>query len=311
MPLVRALFHATSTGVTRNTPTPRPTVRLALGLEWRVCFPRLRMTATPSTTDHWIAHPRGRLFARQWKAAPACERPDAAPLVLLHESLGCVEAWRDFPAALCRATGRTVLAYDRLGFGRSDARAGLPPLDFVAEEARDFLSAVLDALQIERFVALGHSVGGSMAIEAAAQWPRACEALIVIAAQVFPQAQTLQGIREAAPHVRAEAQVQKLARLHGDKTRWVLDAWIERWLDPAFAVWTLEGTLPRVRCPSLALYGSDDPYCSDTHPRLIAQWAGGPATVETLAGLGHLPHRDDPQLVTRRIAEFLRDGTAP
>lgn len=264
------------------------------------------MNATPSTTDHWIAHPRGRLFARQWKAAPACERPDAAPLVLLHESLGCVEAWRDFPAALCRATGRTVLAYDRLGFGRSDARTGLPPLDFVAEEARDFLPAVLNALQIDRFVALGHSVGGGMAIEAAAQWPDACEALVVIAAQVFPEAGTLQGIRDAEPHVRAEAAFQKLSRLHGDKTAWVLDAWIERWLDPAFARWTLEGTLPQVRCACLALYGCEDPYCSGTHPRLIAQLAAGPVTVETLAGLGHLPHREDPQQVMQRIADFLR-----
>ena len=264
------------------------------------------MTATPPS-DHWIEHAQGRLFARRWPGRHA----QAAPLLLFHDSLGAVELWRDFPAALAEATGRTVVAYDRLGFGRSDPRRGLPPLDFVADESRSYLGALLQQLGIGRFVALGHSVGGGMAIETAVQRPEVCEALVVIAAQIFPEAHTLDGIRAAAPHVRSPEQVGKLARYHGDKAEWVLSAWIDRWLDPAFAAWTLEARLPLVRCPMLALYGSKDEYCSATHGQLIAQHTEGRATVHTLDGLGHVPHREDLGRVTGLIADFLRALPAP
>ncbi|WP_225784939.1 alpha/beta fold hydrolase [Xenophilus sp. Marseille-Q4582] len=264
------------------------------------------MTATPPT-DRWIEHAQGRLFARRWQGSDA----QAAPLLLFHDSLGAVELWRDFPAALAEATGRSVVAYDRLGFGRSDARSGLPPLDFVVDESRSYLDALLTQLGITRFVALGHSVGGGMAIETAVQRPEACEALIVIAAQIFPEAHTLDGIRAAAPHVRSPEQVQKLARYHGDKAEWVLSAWIDRWLDPAFATWTLKARLPQVRCPMLALYGSKDEYCSAMHGQLIWQQTAGRATVQTLDGLGHVPHREDLGQVTGLIADFLRISLSP
>lgn len=258
--------------------------------------------STLPTTDHWIDLPEGQLFARQWHGSDA----QAAPLLLMHESLGSVELWRGFPAALAEATGRRVLAYDRLGFGQSDARSGLPALDFVAQEAREVLPALRAQLQIDRFVALGHSVGGGMAIETAAQMPEACEAVVAIAAQIFPETHTLDGIRAAAPQVRSPEQVAKLARYHGSKAAWVIDAWIDRWLDPAFASWSLQEQLRLVRCPMLAIYGSEDPYCSPTHGRMIETGAAGRAIVRTLQGLGHLPHREAPEQVTALIADFLR-----
>ena len=138
--------------------------------------------AGPATDDHWVTLPQGRLFARRWSPPPQPGADVLAPIVLFHESLGCVDLWRGFPATLCAATGRPVVAYDRLGFGQSDPRPGMPPMDFVEEEARTSLPALRAQLGIGRYVALGHSVGGGMAVHcAAADTSGDCEALITIA----------------------------------------------------------------------------------------------------------------------------------
>jgi pimeloyl-ACP methyl ester carboxylesterase len=253
--------------------------------------------------DQWVRHPQGRIFVRRWQ--PPGRPARGNPIVLLHDSLGCVELWRDLPAALCQATGREVIAYDRLGFGRSDARGERPSLGFVAEEARDFFPQVCEQLGVEGFVVMGHSVGGGMALQCAAEWPGRCEALVTLSAQIFPEERTLDGIRAARAHFRAPEQIERLARYHGDKARWVLDAWTEVWLDPGFAAWSLVDVLPRVRCPLLALHGGQDEYGSTRHPELIGQHAGGPARVEVLAGVGHLPHRERPDDVLRGVRELL------
>ncbi|WCM91294.1 alpha/beta hydrolase [Acidovorax sp. NCPPB 2350] len=259
--------------------------------------------------DLWIDHPRGRLFARHW--SPAQAQRALAPIVLFHDSLGCVDLWRSLPARLCEATARPVIAYDRLGFGRSAARAGRPPLDFIAEEAREFFPALRGQLGIGRFVALGHSVGGGMAIECAARFARDCEALVTIAAQVFPEERTLAGIRQAREQFRDPAQVQRLMKYHGDKAPWVLDAWIERWLDPAFAPWSLAGVLPGVACPVLAIHGGQDEYGSTRHPRRIGELAAGAAEVAILPGAGHVPHREDEPGLLALVARFLAGTAGP
>ena len=254
-------------------------------------------------TDRWIVHPSGRLFARQWR--PEGAEHAGAPLVLLHDSLGCVELWRDFPALLAAATGRRVIAYDRLGFGRSDARVGRPSKDFVAEEATTILPALREQLAIGRFVAVGHSVGGGMAVEIAAHEPADCEALVTMAAQAFVEDRTIAGLRIAQAQFRDPAQVERLARYHGDKAAWALDAWLGQWLDPAFAAWSLAEALPRVACPTLAIHGEQDEYGSVAHPQRIAGGVSGRALVEILPGAGHVPHREKPDLVVRLIADFL------
>ena len=248
--------------------------------------------------EHWVHHPRGRLFARSW--TPAGEL-HAAPLVLLHDSLGCVELWRDFPAALAEATSRRVVAYDRLGFGRSDGREGGMPLDFIAEEAKSFFPVVLEQLGIDRFVVFGHSVGGGMAVNCAAELSGRCEALITESAQAFVEDRTVQGLLAAREQFKQAGQMERLARYHGDKAAWVLEAWLGTWLSPAFAAWSLEDVLPRVTCPALALHGSEDEYGSARHLEMIGRLAGGPARVLLLAGAGHVPHREQPAQVLSEI----------
>lgn len=287
--------------------------------------PTTAAASAPAPQDQWVTAPRGRLFARRWAATrPADGQTSRPPIVLFHDSLGCVELWRGFPAVLAAATGRDVIAYDRLGFGRSDARTDVLPLDFVEDEAHTALPALRAQLGIDRYVALGHSVGGGMAAHCAAAsaanasvqqtGPGAhgdCEALVTIAAQACVEERTRQGIRDARDQFLAHpAQMERLARYHGGdarKAHWVLNAWVDTWLSPAFAAWSLEATLARVTCPVLALHGENDEYGSAEQPERIARWAAGPAQVELLPGLAHVPHREQPEAVAARVARFLTE----
>lgn len=255
--------------------------------------------------DSWAAHPQGRLHVRQWMAADRAASPADGPIVLLHDSLGCVELWRGFPAALARATGRRVVAYDRLGFGLSSPHPARLGPGFVAAEAAEGFAAVKAHLGFGRFIAFGHSVGGGMAVHCAAHYAGECAALVTESAQAFVEERTLQGIREAQQAFRQPGQLDRLTRYHGDKAAWVLSAWIDTWLDPAFADWSLAGILPRVGCPVLALHGREDEYGSPRHPQLIAELAGGEARACVLDGILHVPHREDEDRVLREVLGFL------
>lgn len=252
--------------------------------------------------DLWVDHPDGRIFVRDWLVpAPRV----ASPIVLFHDSLGSVELWRDFPALLCAATGRRVIAYDRLGFGRSAALTGRPALDFVAAEAHTVFPVLRAQLGFERFVAFGHSVGGGMAVHCAAAFAADCVALITESAQAFVEERTVQGIKAAREAFRDAGQLQRLGRYHGDKAHWVLQAWIDSWLDPAFADWSLAAVLPQVGCPLLAIHGAEDEYGSVRHPQMIGELSGGPARVEIVEDTFHVPHRECPEHVLALVADFL------
>lgn len=267
-------------------------------------------TADIISSDIRVEHPRGRLFVRTWSGAhdPSGGFREKAPIVLFHDSLGCVDLWRDFPARLSAASGRRVIAYDRLGFGQSDPRADRPALDFVADEANTFFPVLRERLGLEKFVALGHSVGGGMAIHCATRFSANCEALVTESAQVFAEDRTLQGIRAAKQQFEDDAQVERLRKYHGDKAKWVLDAWTETWLDPAFASWSLAEVLPRVTCPVLAIHGEFDEYGSTRHPQLIGQLSGGPSRVEIMKDTYHVPHRERPEDTIHLISDFLLPG---
>ncbi len=254
-------------------------------------------------TQTWIHTNHGRLFAKTWGAQP--DPTGKPPLVLFHDSLGCVELWRDFPERLSQATGRSVVAYDRLGFGRSDPHPGRLRNDFVQTEAREALPAVLEQLGISSFVAFGHSVGGGMAVVCAGEFQSQCRALITESAQSFVEDRTLDGIRVAKRQFEQEGQLERLRKYHGDKAQWVLSAWTDTWLAPRFAHWNLDIDLPRVHCPALIIHGAEDEFGSVRHPERIASLALGPATVEILANCAHVPHREKPDVVMGMVERFL------
>lgn len=254
----------------------------------------------PAVEDRQFDIAGGRIATRSWRAeGPGAERE---PILLLHDSLGAVELWRDFPARLALATGRRVVAYDRLGFGRSSAVLDPPALDFVAREAREIVPRLCDRMGMDRFIVCGHSVGGGMAAETAAAHPGRVAALITIAAQAFVEERTREGIALARADFQRPETLARLAKYHGDKARWVVDAWTETWLSPRFADWSLEPALARIVCPVLAVHGENDEYGSTLHPERIA---AGRGEARLLPGIGHLPHRECPDLLVEVIAAFL------
>lgn len=250
----------------------------------------------------WVIGKIGRLFARLWSTAKGQSR---APIVLFHDSLGSVDLWRNFPEELCRATGREVIAYDRLGFGKSDRHPGMLNLDFITREAdRDFAS-IKDQLGIDHFVAFGHSVGGGMAVNCAARYKQWCTALITEAAQAFVEDKTLNEIEASKNAFKGEEHFNRLRKYHDDKAGWVLASWTESWLHPSFASWTLAPILPNITCPALVIHGLDDEYGSQRHPKIIAENLGGPVQLEMLPATRHVPHKEKTQVVVELVQTFL------
>jgi len=254
-------------------------------------------------TDTLIEGPKGRLFVRTWSPEASVRK---APIILLHDSLGCVQLWRGLPETLARATGRQVVAYDRLGFGESAAHPGKLGLDFINAEAEGDFDALRSQLGLERFILLGHSVGGCMAINCAARFGTYCVALLTLAAQVFVEDVTLQGIRAAKTLFEDPKQLERLRKYHGDKAQWVLDAWTGSWLHPAFSAWSHEAVLPQVKCPTLVIHGMEDEYGSAAHARLIAERVTGPVQLEIQPGTGHFPHRENEAAVVETLARFIQ-----
>ena len=256
--------------------------------------------------DSLVEVPGGGIFVRSWNPGSG----DYSPIVLLHDSLGSVEQWREFPEALAAATKREVIAYDRLGFGRSTQRFGRPSVDFVLEEAVRFFPALRKALGLTRFALFGHSVGGAMALAIAAGESAACGAVVTEAAQAFVEPRTLAGIRAAKARFEDPQRFERMVRWHGEKARWVLDAWTEVWLSSDFLSWNLDEQLRKVTCPVLAIHGDVDEFGSVEFPRRIASGVAGPSELAILDGCGHVPHRERKEQVLRRTVSFLEQHAA-
>lgn len=259
--------------------------------------------------EKMISTPMGEIYAKTWIAETSAT--SKLPIVLLHDSLGCVEMWRDFPAQLSERTGRTVLAYDRLGFGRSSKRDSRPSIRFVSEESETSLPTILDFLRQnsghEKASLFGHSVGGSMATVAAAKLSSRVESVVTESAQAFVEERTREGIRKAKGDFADPKVLAKLGRYHGDKAKWVLDAWTEVWLSPEFTNWNLAAEIATAKpsCPFLAIHGDQDEYGSTEFPKTIAALTTGPSHVEILKGYGHVPHRENPERILELATKFL------
>jgi len=234
---------------------------------------------------------------------PAIVTPGRAPLVLLHEGLGTIGLWRDFPAALAAATGREALVYDRRGYGKSDPFAGARGTDYLHVEAHDVLPRVLDAAGIERAVLVGHSDGGTIALLAAGRFPDRIVGAAVEATHVFVEDVTIAGIHRAVagyvPHLR-----DRLNRHHGGKTDAVFAAWADTWLSEGFRDWNIEDELRAIACPLLAIQGADDEYGSEAQVLAICRGAGN-ATPLMIPHCAHVPHHQARETVLTAMTEFI------
>ena len=247
--------------------------------------------------DFSLTTPYGQVFARCWYPNKQAQAQPLAPIILLHDSLGCVALWRDFPALLASATQRNVVAYDRLGFGRSDPHPGDWSNDFIRQEAQRYVPLVRAGLGIERFIAFGHSVGGAMATHCAALFPEHCLALVTESSQAFVEERTVLGVQRAKEQFEQPGQIERLRKYHGEKAQWVLNAWTQTWLSPTYADWTIEQGLPAIGCPHLVIHGADDEFGSTQHAHRYAGLTGGSSEMLLISDCMHVPHREQPQTV--------------
>jgi len=226
-------------------------------------------------------------------------------LVFLHEGLGCIELWRDFPEAVCTATGCTGLVYDRKGYGGSDPYEGPWPLDYLRKESKVFLPGLLKNCDLEHAVLIGHSDGGTISLIAAAgNSSRVC-GVITEAAHIFVEMVTLAGIRNAIEAYETGDLKTRLARYHGENTENVFRRWADRWLSPDFFDWNIEAYLPKVTCPLLALQGENDPYGTAAQLRGIAAGVSGPVEAKLLPACGHVPHVQARKVVLNEMITFI------
>jgi len=226
------------------------------------------------------------------------------PVVLLHEGLGSLKMWRDFPAQLADSTGRRVLAYSRAGYGQSHPVGCQRAVSYMHEEALQRLPELLDKLGIVNPVLFGHSDGASIALILAGAQVRPVSALILEAPHVFVEDISVQSIRAAKVAYESGDLRERLSRYHGDVDG-AFYGWNDIWLSAEFRSWSIENYLPTLKCPVLAIQGVDDEYGTMEQVDRIAR-AHAYTTLLKLRDCRHSPHRDQLALVLRSVESFLK-----
>ena len=224
-------------------------------------------------------------------------------IVMLHEGLGSVALWKDFPAKLAQRTGCGVLVYSRYGHGSSDKLVRRRLVRFMHYEGEIVVPELLEKLGINRPILLGHSDGGSIALIFAGKFPDAASGLILEAPHVFVEDLSIASITKAKTTYETTDFPQRLGRYHAnvDATFW---GWNDIWLDPAFRSWNIEEYVPRITCPVLCIQGEQDEY--GTIAQVEAIKAAAPQTkIEMLANCKHSPHRDQEERTLELMAEFV------
>jgi pimeloyl-ACP methyl ester carboxylesterase len=240
-----------------------------------------------------------------------------APIFFLHEGLGSVAMWREFPAQLCAATGRSGLVYSRRGYGHSSAvsdvrGAGRLQADYMHHEAWQVLPALLSELGIEKPVLLGHSDGGTIALLYAAQFD--CEACVVMAPHLFVEQKAIDAIAAAGVAFQTTDLRSKLAKYHADVDG-AFWQWNDVWLSQAFRSFNIEAECAQIRCPVLAIQGHEDTYGTMAQLDRLINCLNGEKTLSPAYSLtslllkleqcGHSPHKDQPAAVIAAVQRFL------
>jgi pimeloyl-ACP methyl ester carboxylesterase len=233
---------------------------------------------------------------------------DAPTLVFLHEGLGSISMWRDFPQQAAAATGCPAVVYSRHGHGNSDVLREPRPVRYMHDEALVTLPEFLDALAVREPVLVGHSDGGSIALIYAGAGRPVCggvKGLVVLAPHVFVEDISVESIALAkAAFANSDAFRERLGHHHADALA-TFRGWNDVWLHPDFRAWNIEEVLPRVTCPVLAIQGCDDEYGTMAQLDAVAKQVRGPVELLRLDRCGHSPHRDQPGAVLEALSGFV------
>ena len=229
---------------------------------------------------------------------------DVPALVFLHEGLGSVALWRDFPAKLAAATGHPAIVYSRYGYGASDRLKAPRGVDYMHREALETLPGLRQALGLEDVILIGHSDGASIALihAGSGRWP--VRALILEAPHVFVEDVSVASIAAARQAYATTDLRRRLARYHDD-VEGAFRGWNDIWLAPEFRAWNIEEYLPGVRRPVLAIQGADDEYGTLAQLDAIERAVAGPFERLVLAECKHSPHRDQEEAVLAAMGGFI------
>jgi pimeloyl-ACP methyl ester carboxylesterase len=227
-------------------------------------------------------------------------------LVLLHEGLGSVSMWRDFPERLRAASGCPVFAWSRRGYGGSSPAPGPWPVGYMHEEARRWLPLILEATGFEQFVLIGHSDGASIAaIHAGEGQPSGLRGLVLMAPHFFVEDVSIASITAARLAFETGDLRQRLERHHGANVDGAFWGWNRIWLDPAFRDWDIRAHLPNIAVPCLLIQGADDQYGTLAQIDAALETIAAPTTSLVLPDCRHAPHRDQPEATVNAILAFL------
>ncbi len=230
---------------------------------------------------------------------------DDPVLVLLHEGLGSISMWRDFPDALADATGLPALVYDRYGHGRSEPLALPRPQDFLDVEATATLPRLLAATGIDRPILIGHSDGGTIALLYAAAFPDRPLACITEAAHVVLEPLTCAGVTAVAERWRTDPDFRARLGRHHVAVEPMVQGWTGVWLAPERQGWQMLDRLAAVTCPVLVVQGDRDEHGTEAQVGAITDGVGGPAEHFIVPGCGHVPHHEARAAVVERMAAFI------
>jgi pimeloyl-ACP methyl ester carboxylesterase len=230
----------------------------------------------------------------------AAERPT---IVMLHEGLGSIALWKDFPRRIAESTGCGVFVYSRYGYGGSDQLEEKRPVEYMHHEAEVVLPALLREVGIVHPILLGHSDGASIALIHAGKYPDSPRGLILEAPHVFVEDLSLEGIAKTGRLYQTTDLPSRLGRYHrhADKIFW---GWHDIWLDPRFRSWNIESCLDLIKCPVLVIQGRDDEYATVQQLDAIRKRIPS-AQLLLLSSCGHSPHRDQPDAIMESIAQFI------
>ncbi|WNI36541.1 alpha/beta hydrolase [Chryseobacterium sp. SG20098] len=230
---------------------------------------------------------------------------DRPTIVFLHDSLGSVQLWRDFPAKLAEITQCNTLAYDRLGYGKSfPMLTHERPVHYMELEA-DLLNDVLTEMNIDNVVLFGHSDGGTIALITAAKYPERIKAVICEAGHIFVEKTTLKGVYDAWEAYKTTNLPERLQKYHGDKVEMLFRAWTETWTRDDYRTWNIEYFLKDITAPLLFIQGEADEYGTLDQVEKTVTQVGGSAEKYIIPGIGHTPHKEVPELVLEKAAGFI------
>jgi pimeloyl-ACP methyl ester carboxylesterase len=256
----------------------------------------------------WTETPKSPMIVQGKALEFSCfgPAPEVAPtIVLLHEGLGSVALWRDFPQELAEATGCGVFVYSRDGYGQSD-KVELPrPLDYMTREATEVLPDVLSAIGFQHGILAGHSDGATIAaIYAGSVEDFRVRGLILMAPHFFTEPMGLDAIARAKADYETGNLKQRLARYHRDPDN-AFHGWCDSWLDPGFADWNVAEVIDYFRIPVLTIQGRQDQYGTLAQIEEIQSRIYSPLDVAILEDCGHAAHRDQPKQTMAAIADYV------